>query len=320
MKKKNNMLVAFLLIVSLLNTGVLATEKSGIMGTGKKYGDPILSLIKLREDSTLDDTAHITKLIEIFSHAKIEQLNDYSAEKNDFSDFFYAHTAYGYNVSLFCDRVELERLVLEKVGAQNLWTSVDIRNVEITITGERAQAKAYEQYYYSRVGTPEIISGEGQKYDLKLVKVNDIWYIEDVTTDSPFESDMRLTGISIEEYLEGVKAFDRIDYDPPLYPKIIEDPPDGEEIRDDAILLWHAGLINPLSAARNAARAFVDKEKIMASNKTFFSYVGAVTETVRLLHGDIHSLLWPGQTPFTGYLTSWQLYGWHWVKQLVSED
>ena len=164
--------------------------------------DTVQSLSFMRS-SDLDDENAIRETIELFSQAKIEQLNDYDAERYDFTDFFVPNYEDINNLKYICDRFELDRQMLNATNAVNLWYSVGTDIQSIDITNNQADVVFYETYEYARVNTPTIKTTEGLTYWVSLEKNNGIWLINDIITDSTYDNVMRDVGLNIEEIVLG---------------------------------------------------------------------------------------------------------------------
>ena len=148
----------------------------------------------------ISDEAKIVGIVELFSHAKIYQLENF-IECIDFSSFFDFNTGEVENLSYMCDKIELEQKMRERCNATVIWSELEIEIEDIVINNDYAEVKAYELYRYTRPSTPDIVAGEGVHYLFVFNKINEMWYITDLTTDSSFDNVMREIGLNVNDYV-----------------------------------------------------------------------------------------------------------------------
>lgn len=162
-------------------------------------------LSEVRSSTQLSDQELITRTIELFSEARIDQLNNYESEQYYFTEFFVPDYMNNSNLVYICDRFEWNRQMLKETGAKNLWYDVHTEVLSMDIVGETAEVTFSEKYEYERVNHPGRVSFEGITYYVDMVKLDGIWLISDLTTDSSYDKANRDEGIDVDAKMRAVR-------------------------------------------------------------------------------------------------------------------
>lgn len=191
------------IVLMLLCVFIGASCFAGEAGTTEKglslddYHDQ-LSII--HNDAHCTDEEKLQRITSLYLEIKRDQTRNYDKKDFDFQVFYDATSENYAHLSYMQEKIEYEKMHYKREGVNIVSDDLTLNFSEIDIHGDTADISVYAVYEYIDAWFPNLNQASGVQYDFSFCKVDNVWLMTDILTDSSFDEAYRDVGLSPEVY------------------------------------------------------------------------------------------------------------------------